>query len=231
VNILALDTSSTIGSIAIAKDNKICFSNLLDIKATHSERLMPQIDQGLQFSNLSIDELDLICLGNGPGSFTGIRIGLATAKGLCLGNEIPLLPFNTMEVVANNLFEPKYPVLVILDAKMNEIYAALYSSDMQILIPPQNADPEVFLQKINEKVIVSGDGIIKYRSLLEKLKIEYLSALPHHNILHSSTMIGLVLHKEITPEYDFELIADLEPYYLRKSQAELVRENKLKQEL
>jgi len=230
VNILALDTSSSIGSIALAKDDKICFSNVLDIKATHSERLMPQIDQGLKYSGLSISDLDLICVGNGPGSFTGIRIGLATAKGLCLGNNIPLLPFNSLEIVANNLLEPGYPVLVMLDAKMNEIYGALYSPDMKELIPPQNADPQAFLKKIDSKVVVLGDGAIRYRSLLDELKIDYKLALSHHNILHSSTMIGLFFHRKLQPEYNLEQIADLEPYYLRRSQAEIVRENKLKQE-
>lgn len=230
MNILALDTSSSTGSIALAKDDKIAYLNLLNIRATHSERLLPQIDQGLNMTGLSIPDLDLICLGNGPGSFTGIRIGLATAKGLCLGNQIPLLPFNTLEIIAANLYKPTSPILVMQDAKMNEIYAALYSSTGDVLIAPCNAEPEEFLGQIEEKVIAIGDAVQKYKSILEEKKINFETVLPHQNLLFASSMIGIVLERKLKPDFDLAMISDLEPYYLRRSQAEIVKENKLKQE-
>jgi len=230
LNILALDTSSSLGSIALAKNDRICFASLLDIKATHSERLLPQIDEGLKLTGLKIADLDLICVGNGPGSFTGIRIGLATAKGLCLGNRIPLQPFNTLEILANNLIYPQYPILTMLDAKMNEIYGALYDTDLTEIIPPRNADPEEFLSLIEQKVIIIGDGTLKYKHLIDKLSIKYETVLAHHHIPAATTMIGIVLNNNMQQEYDLEIISDLEPYYLRKSQAELVRDKKLEQE-
>jgi tRNA threonylcarbamoyladenosine biosynthesis protein TsaB len=230
VNILALDTSSSTGSIAIAKNDRISFISMLDIKATHSERLMPQIDQGLEMTGLKVKDIDLICVGNGPGSFTGIRIGLATAKGLSLGNQIPLLPFNTLEVIAANLYKPQHPLLVLLDAKMNEIYGALFSPDHDVLIPPQNADPVDFLQNITGKVIVMGDGVQKYKALLDQAAFDYETVQAHQELLLASSMIGLALQQKIEPQFDFELIADLEPYYLRRSQAEIVRAQKIDQE-
>jgi tRNA threonylcarbamoyladenosine biosynthesis protein TsaB len=226
LNILALDTSSSFGTIAVAKNDRLIYLSVIDIQATHSERLMPQIDYGMKMAQLSMKDLDLICVGNGPGSFTGIRIGLATAKGLCLGNDIPLLPFNTLAIIANNLYKPQYPVLVLLDAKMNEVYGALYSPEMEIIIPPQNAEPAELFKQIQQKVIITGDGVARYKSVLEEQEIEFETVLAHQNILYASTMIGLVLHQNIIPKYDFDFIADLEPYYLRRSQAEIIKARK-----
>ena len=86
---------------------------------------MTQIDFGLRQSGITLEELDLITLTNGPGSFTGIRIGLATAKGLSFGRKIPLLPFNTLEILAFNVWGSCLPILPFIDAKMDEVYAAL----------------------------------------------------------------------------------------------------------
>jgi len=224
LNILALNTSSTSGSIAVSKGRNITFIGYLDIKITHSERLMPMLDQGLKQSKISIDEIDLVTLANGPGSFTGIRIGLATAKGICFGRKIPLIPVNTLKLLAANLYGNKHPILTFLDAKMDEVYAALYSPEMDEIISPQNARPLDFLKKIKEKVTIIGDGFEKYKKLINDSGIEFYPALPHQHLALASNLIGLVLQMKKIPDYDFEFISNLEPFYLRKSQAELMRE-------
>ena len=226
MNILAFDTSSTSGSIAVCKDDRLSYLSYLDLKVTHSERLLPQIDIGLKQSRMDINDIDLITISNGPGSFTGIRIGLSTAKGLCFAAEIPLLPVNTLEALAYNLIGNKYPVLTFLDAKMDEVYAALYSPQIKFLIPPQNSKPAAFLTKITEKVTIVGDGARKYFSEIKASGIEYQLALPHQNLVLASTLIGISLISENLPEYDFESISKLEPFYLRKSQAELIKNKK-----
>ena len=225
MNILALCTTSTSGSIAICRDDTISFVSYLNINITHSERLMPQIDFGLKQSKIGIEDLHLVCLANGPGSFTGIRIGLATAKGFCMAKKIPLLPVNTLELLAFNLYGNKFPILSFIDAKMDEVYAALYSRDLDEIITPQNTKPVEFLKKIKGPVIIIGDGIGKYENIIKDSGIEYKLALPHQNIPMASTLISIALKKEI-PEYDFDFIANLEPYYLRKSQAEIAKENR-----
>ncbi len=225
MNILALSTTSTSGSIAIYKENKISFISYLDIRITHSERLMPQIDFGLKQSKLNISDIDLVALANGPGSFTGIRIGLATAKGICMANEIPLLAINTLELLSYNLYKPQIPILAMIDAKMNEIYVALYSANHQELIEPQNANPTKFLKKINQPVIIVGDGAKKFENIIIESNIEYEFAFPHHNLPLASTLISIALNRLI-PKYDFDKIAALEPYYLRKSQAEIIKKKK-----
>ncbi len=227
LNILAISTTSTMGSIAIFKENKIAFINHSDVKVTHSERLLPQIDFGLQNCNLQISEVDAVAIANGPGSFTGIRIGLATAKGICVANKIPLIPFNTLELLAHNLTGTKRSILSIIDAKMGEIYAALYSNEHKEIIVPQNAKPAEFLHKIEEPVIIIGDGVEKYFTEIMDSGIDFQVAFQHQNIPLASTMISIIL-KNAVPEYDSEIISNLEPYYLRKSQAEIAKEEGVK---
>ena len=174
----------------------------------------------------TIDDIDLICIPNGPGSFTGIRIGLATAKGFCMGREIPLLPVNTLKLLAYNLYGCKWSILPFIDAKMDEVYAALYSSDLEEKIPPQNAKPDVFLKMIKEPVIFVGDGAFKYKEQIEKIGIQYEIALPHQNIPMASALISIALKMKNIPKFDFDFIAELEPYYLRQSQAEIIKKQK-----
>ncbi len=225
-NILALDTSSTYGSIAIYSSGKIKFSTYLDIKITHSERVMPQIDLGLNHSGLSLSDIDVICVSNGPGSFTGIRIGLATAKGLSMGHEIPLIPYNSLKVLANNLYMHSHPILCMIDAKMQEIYGALFEPNLEEILKPMNIKPADFLSQIDREVIIIGDGSTVYKDIIEKSGINFSLASLHLNAIQASSMISLFLREDIIPTYDFELISDLEPYYLRKSQAEILKEKK-----
>jgi tRNA threonylcarbamoyladenosine biosynthesis protein TsaB len=184
---------------------------------------MPQIAFGLEQSNIELKDLDIVTIANGPGSFTGIRIGLATAKGICMAHEIPLLPVNTLELLAYNLFGSNRDILPFIDARMGEVYAALYSSHIKQLIPPQNVKPAGFLQKISKPVVIVGDGLASYRKIIEQSKIDFLPALPHQNIPLASTLISIALRNPI-PDYNFDQIAELEPFYFRKSQAEITRE-------
>ncbi len=226
MNILALCTTSTSGSIAIYKENSIAFISYLDIRITHSERLMPQIAFGLKQSGIELKDVDLVTIANGPGSFTGIRIGLATAKGICMAHKIPLLPINTLELLAYNLFGSSRQILPLIDARMGEVYAALYSSHIEQLIPPQNVKPADFLQKISKPVVIVGDGLASYRKIIERSEIDFESALPHQNIPLASILISIALRNPV-PDYNFDQISELEPFYLRKSQAEIAKEKNM----
>ena len=184
---------------------------------------MPQIAFGLEQSRIELKNLDLVTIANGPGSFTGIRIGLATAKGICMAHKIPLLPVNTLKLLAYNLFGNSRQILPFIDARMDEVYAALYSSHLEQLIPPQNVNPADFLKKISEPVIIVGDGLESYREIIESSRIDFVPALPHQNIPLASTLISIALRNSI-PDYNFDQISELEPFYLRKSQAEITKE-------
>lgn len=224
MNILAIDTSSTSGSIALSKNDLIVYVSYLDIRKTHSERLMVQVKEALEQNKISIDDIDLICLANGPGSFTGIRIGLATAKGLSYGKKIPLLALNNLELLAANIYGNQRAILSFVDAKMGEVYTALYSSELEELIPPRNCKPEEILELVDMPVTVIGTGIEVYQQKLAESKIDYNTVLPHQSLNLATACISLAMRLEKVPEYNFEEIAELEPFYLRKSQAEINKE-------
>jgi len=227
LNILAIDSSSSWGSVSIAHEGRICYLNYLDIRVTHSERLMLQIDKSLVSSGLTLNDIDLLVYSNGPGSFTGLRIGLATIKGICMAKEIPLIPLNSLYALAHNVYGCDVDIIPFIDAKMNEVYAAVYNNKMQQKTKPQSTNPQVFLESIQEKSIIIGDAVYKYPELIAQKKDILTCGLIHQNFITASSLIAIVCKEKIHPRYDFELIADLEPYYLRRSQAEinLHREN------
>ena len=226
MNILAINTSSTSGSIALSKDGHLTFLSYLDIKITHSERLMPQIDFGLKQSNMTLQDIDLLCLANGPGSFTGLRIGLATIKGIAFALEKPVLAINTLEILAYNVVGVEKPIACMLDAKMGEIYGAVYNSDLSLFIKPCNQTPQDFIKRIPEKAIVIGDGVMKYKKEISRLGKDVAIGAPHQHIIFASNLISIAYKLKEIPAYDFNEISALEPFYLRKSQAEIVLEKK-----
>jgi len=224
LNILALDTSSTSGSIALSKNDRIVYVSYLDIRKTHSERLMVQVKEALEQNRMTIDDIDLICLANGPGSFTGIRIGLATAKGLSYGKQIPLLALNNLKLLASNIFGNQRAILSFVDAKMGEVYTALYSAELEEIIPPRNCRPEEILKLIDRPVTAIGTGVDVYKEKLVESGVDYLQVLPHQSLNLATSCISLAMKLAEYPAYNFEEIADLEPFYLRKSQAEINKE-------
>ncbi len=221
MKLLAIETTSTIGSIAISDNGRIIYSNNADIKITHSERLLVEIKRGLDITQIHLNNLDAILVSNGPGSFTGVRIGLATAKGLATPSEIPLIPFNTIEVNALHCFPSQLPVCVIIDAKMNEIYAGLFDENYSPIIPAGNYQPKHFLSLIKKKVVLIGNGVERFQQEITDSCIDYEQGLTHQNALNAELLISLFYKKKIHPKFNFEDIAKLEPYYMRKSQAEL----------
>lgn len=221
MNILALDTSASWGSVAFGKGQEIVYLSYLDLRVTHSERLMQQIDNCLKIVGVPLEKIDLIAFSNGPGSFTGLRIGLATLKGLSLAKRIPLCPFNTLKVLAANFAGLGIDIMPCIDAKMNEVYAAVYDTDLNEKQPPLSTTLLQMLEQIAEPVIMVGNVANKYRDLItssgKNIKLVEL----HQNIPMASAMISLIYRENINISYDASSIAALEPYYLRKSQAEI----------
>jgi tRNA threonylcarbamoyladenosine biosynthesis protein TsaB len=227
MNILAFDTSSSSGSIALSINGLIKYASYFDILITHSETLLPQVDLGLKTNNLTIKDIQALIITNGPGSFTGLRIGLATAKGICLANEIPLITYSTLQLLSSNCFGSKLPILSMIDAKMNEIYCALYSPELEEIISPMTIKPEDLVSLIKEPVVAVGSGYLKYGSELIRLGLNLTPALPHQHLPMATGLFSLL---QLIPSdfiYNFDAIADLEPMYLRKSQAEVARDKRL----
>ncbi|MDP8233118.1 MAG: tRNA (adenosine(37)-N6)-threonylcarbamoyltransferase complex dimerization subunit type 1 TsaB [Candidatus Zophobacter franzmannii] len=220
---LAIDTSSTSGSFAFAKDDEVIFEHYFKVKITHSETLLPNIDKALKSLGYKPSDINKLLICIGPGSFTGMRIGLATAKGISYGLKIPIVAYTSLELTAANLIGNKLPILSFIDARMKEVYTALYSSDMQELIKPSNCKPLEFLESINTPVIVAGSGVKEYSDLLTSKPDIFHIAPIHLQIPKASGLFSLetILPKDET--FNLEQLFKLEPEYLRLSQAELAR--------
>lgn len=226
-NALAIETGSSSGSVAVMKNGKLSALTFLDINVTHSERLMPAIDFALKNCRLSIKDMEAVYFANGPGSFTGIRIGLATAKGICNALNIPLIPINTLILSAMNCLASQNNVAVVHDAKMGELYAAVYDKNLNEIIAPHNCLPRDFAELLKfEKLTFCGSGFSLYKDELTE-NVKEWNVLPEFlNIPLASG--AFYVKSEFAIEHTGEELENLEPYYLRKSQAELVKEEKEK---
>jgi len=218
---LAIDSNSTSGSIALEQDGKLIYQCYFNIDITHSETLMPQVDTALKFCKFTPADLDGIITTIGPGSFTGLRIGLATAKGIAFGRKIPLLTYSSLELVAANCYGSKLPILVCLDAKMKEIYAALYTPALDIMIAPCVIKAEELVAALDTPVSLAGNMADKIKPLLEARGLISETALPHQNFPMAAGLFSLKKYRPQLETYDFEAIANLEPQYLRESTAQI----------
>lgn len=216
---LALDTSQTAGSIALWENGQTIYSACFNVSITHSETLMPQLDAALNFCDRQPNDIKAIYLGNGPGSFTGLRIGLATAKGIAFGLKIPLRVFSSLQLSAFQRLNCGKNILAVADAKMREVYAALYDENLNELVPPGVFEPRTLLTwKLGTPYLV-GSGAKLVQALFKESNSPFVPV-PDSPL----NAAGLFQLAQIFPEheeYDFEKLAALEPFYLRESTAQV----------
>ncbi len=218
---LAFDTSQTAGSIALWEEGRVLWTSAFEISVTHSETLMPQVDAALKFCGFSPRDITAVLLTLGPGSFTGLRIGLATAKGIAYGLKIPLWAFSTLRLCALQRHNCGRNILTVMDAKMKEVYAALYDSQLREIVPPRVCSPEEIAGWDLEEPYLLGSGTALLEPFLRDKGIQTVSVLSQP--LNAS---GLFTLAELYPQpeaYDFEQLAALEPDYLRESTAQIRR--------
>lgn len=223
MKILALDTSSASGSIAVLSGQKLLAEVTIGNVGKHSDWLMPSIDSLLKDLNISINEIDIFAVDIGPGSFTGLRIGISTIKGLAwpLGKKI--VGVSTLEALALNLRASGVTVCPILDARKNEVYTALYRYDLdkiETVMGDSAVKPEAIIEEVNRleaPVIFLGDGLKAY---LERIKTEVKKVLIAPELLWHlrASNIGLRALERLDTAKD---ASELTPVYLRKSEAEL----------
>lgn len=221
---LALDSSQTAGSIALWNAGRVVYSCSFEISITHSETLMPQVDTAFKFCGFQPQDIQAVLLTLGPGSFTGLRIGLASAKGIAFGLRVPLLAFSTLQLCALQRFNCGKNILAVLDAKMKEVYAALYDESLRELIPPRVCSPEELLDRDFHDSYIVGSGAGLLQPFLGKAQIRFHSAPPQ-----ALNAAGLFTLAELFPQeerFDLDRIAELEPLYLRESTAQIRRHGK-----
>lgn len=203
--------------------HKVVAEHRSDVGSTHAERLMPSILQTLGAANAGLEDLQGVAVSIGPGSFTGLRIGLSTAKGLCLAREISMVAVPTLDGLANLLPFCRSQVCPILDAKRHEVYAALYCTADGV--PERRSNflaiaPHELLNEISEPTVFLGDGVPVYKDLIEERLGSRAYFAPAHSTFASGSSIALLGHQMLTEGKTVD-IRTVEPLYLRKSDAEL----------
>ncbi len=222
MNILAIDTSSVYASCAILSNNEIVSEVSFNSGCVHSKSLMPSIELCLNNAGLDISDIDLFSSVAGPGSFTGVRIGVCAIKGLAQACNKPCIGVNTLDCLSRNLICEKL-VCPILDARREQVYCAVYKSGAQIF--PASAIPFSELASFlgDREVIFLGDGIEAFKQEIAKLK--NASAAPA-NLCYTRASSAAIIAKELfDPSKNFSPEA-LDAIYLRKPQAEREYENR-----
>jgi len=227
MKILGLDTSTSCGSIGIIDDDKVVAEYALHREETLSARLVPAIQALLAEARLTLNEIDGLAVSLGPGSFTGLRVGLSAVKGLTLAIERPVAGVPTLDALASNLPFTPYQICPLLDARRGEIYTALYKNvaggNLEQLTPYQVLSPTALLEEIPPReTVFLGDGVEVCREfIIKRLAEKALFAPLHLGFLRGTTVAELGLKRIIRGAGDD--IASLVPIYVRPSDAEIKR--------
>lgn len=224
MKVLALETATLAGSIAIVDDIEGLIGEVkVSVKIAHSERLMPSIEWLLKASGISIKEIDAFAVSIGPGSFTGLRIGLTTAKGFAFATGRPLVPVRTLDAFARTMPFCRHLLCPMLDARKNEVYAAFYRWDDEIctkLMPEASIRPDELLKDIAGPVVFTGEGARLYKDVISDiLKTGAVFAPPSHMSPSASTVAETAI--ELIKQGTSVDPVSLTPLYIRKSEAEV----------
>jgi tRNA threonylcarbamoyladenosine biosynthesis protein TsaB len=221
--ILSLDCSSLAGSVALSQGETLIGEVLLNVRSTHSEKLLQQIDQLLDAAGWTLADIDLYVAVTGPGSFTGLRIGLATIKGLAQVHDKPVVGVTSLATVAQNLPLIAGPFCAFLDARKKEVYAQLFEwheGATRALGDAVVSPPEALLRRLDGDLAFVGDGVLQYRSLIENV-LGSRATLPPNSAhqIRASQAAGLGLRQ--FEDGCFMRPEELLPCYIRPSDAEL----------
>lgn len=229
--ILSVDSSSSTATCALVKDDEILGEINLNNKKQHSVILMDLIDKILKEYDVDINSLDGFVISRGPGSFTGLRIGMATLKGLAFASNKPLTSISTLDALAYNVISFNGIICSIMDALRDNVYTCLYKNENNSLIPLIKEDclsiDELtnILKEKNLPVIFVGDGAIKHKDYLKE-NLPNCSFAPNHSNFPKASSVGELGIKKIK-EGIIENIDSINPIYLRKSQAEREYEKRM----
>lgn len=234
MKILALDSSGLVASVAIVEDDVMLAEYTTNFKKTHSQTLLPMLDEVVKMLELNLEEIDAIAVAAGPGSFTGLRIGSATAKGLGLALKKPLIGIPTLEALAYNLYGTDQLICPIMDARREQVYTGIYqyvNDQMEVISDQKAVGIDELLEELmemNQKVIFVGDGVEVYKSRIMEKMGKQCSFAPSHLCKQRAGAVG-ALGVQYYKAGKMEDAKDHQPVYLRLSQAE--RELAMKQQM
>jgi len=220
MNVLAIESSGlTAGAAVVCEEKTIAEFNTNYIK-NHSQTLMPMVDRLLAISAFSLDDIDYIACSSGPGSFTGLRIGAATAKGLAAGINKPIIPVPTLDALAYTVFKTEGIIAPVMDARRDQVYTAFYVCDdsgLKRLTDYDALDIDKVLDMAavyGRPVTFLGDGMLVYKEKI--LQKGFFTAAPNNNMQRAASVgsLALTMTDKAVPAGEFA------PFYIRKPQAE-----------
>lgn len=223
MKILALDTATSNCSVAVTDDDSLCAELTTHKNQTHSKHVMKTIDSVLSRAGLAVGDLDGFAVTIGPGSFTGLRIGISTIKGLAFAVDKPVVGISSLETLAWQCSNRVYLICPMLDARKAEIYCATYrfiQGHLEEQSPACAVRPESFVRQIKEPCVFIGSGAQLYRQKIKNILGDLAHFMPpDQDIIRASSVAFLSLKRFTANEID--TAADLIPHYIRKSDAEL----------
>lgn len=224
--ILAIDSSASSGSVALLEDNQLIAEFTICVKRTHAEKLLPSIKILIDNTGIKKEDIDGFALTIGPGSFTGLRIGLATIKGFAWSLNKPVVGISTIEAMAMNIPFADKPVCPILDARKKELYAGIYKfrdaskSLATCLMADSAINPNDLLKKIDEPTIFLGEGLKVYGDFIKTALKEMAIIAPTHLWPIKASNVGLLAFDRFKSG-NVEKPENINPNYLRQSEAEI----------
>lgn len=235
MKILAIDSSGLVASVALTEDGHLIAEYTIDYKKTHSQTLLPMLDEIKQMIDLDLSTVDAVAVAAGPGSFTGLRIGAATAKGIAGALSKPIIEIPTMDGMAYNLVGYEGIICPIMDARRNQVYTGFYQFEkdtasrsgfaFRVVKEQFAADIQDVIEQLNtlgQQVMFLGDGVPVFeQTIREKVKVSYGFTPANCNRQHASALAALAEEYYVQGKM---VAADVhKPDYLRLSQAERER--------
>ena len=242
MRVLAIDSSGLTATVAVMEDELTVAEYTVNYKKTHSQTLLPMIDSIVSMVEADLSKIDAIAVSGGPGSFTGLRIGSATAKGLGLALNKPLIHVPTVDAMAYSVYGCGDIICPIMDARRKQVYTGIYSFapvteeetgqvsyKFQVLRVQMAVSVEELIRRLNiygRKVVFLGDGVPVYKEILaEGLKVPFSFAPSFMNRQRAAAVGALGI--EYFKKGMYETAAEHKPEYLRKSQAERERQARM----
>lgn len=233
MKILAVDSSGITASVAVYIDGVVTAVNSVNNNKTHSQTLLPMIEHVMKQADINVSKLDAIAVAEGPGSFTGLRIGAATVKGLSFATGKPIIPVSTLAALAYNFAGMDGLICPVMDARRGQVYSAAYSFCNDVInevYEPEALAVDELLERLceehpDERVIFPGDGVLVHeKRICDVMKDRAFIALSHQRFQSAASVAMLAAQMYADGRYVSGV--DFEPVYLRLSQAERERMEK-----
>ena len=228
MKVLAIESSAKVASVALLEDETLIAEYSVNNKLTHSQTLMPMLQSAMEAAQWTMGDVDIIGVANGPGSFTGLRIGCGMAKGLAFSADIPVAAVSTLEAMAFSLYGCTDVICPMMDARRHQVYTGLYTfekDELITLVPPAALSLEEvcsLISKEGRNAVVMGDGVSVYFEELSKQLGRLVRRAPAHVLLQRAASVGALALRYAAKGMTISAAA-LAPEYLRLPQAERER--------